>query len=256
MLLSDTLSITLTLMQKKLLSQKVKMTNRKKLTPSQKREDLRELPEVIGLLGGRLTDLEFLARRIKSGETPKKAVNEIITQSAGEVMKMFLLPSTNGEQERNWTTQQAWTLIRSLATHDTLRFNEILISDNFKSGGEKAIAALEQAELISVQSSEGRPYSIRPGRPVYYPAFQRLVEDKVLAARMDLAVLSEAISGETSTISKMEQELELLGRLPKQPGELTSRVQWLLSKIKGSQDKIEGYEKESGLLKKVLQTEF
>lgn len=39
--------------------------------PSQYREDLHELDDCIETLGGRLTDLEFLARRIKTGETPK-----------------------------------------------------------------------------------------------------------------------------------------------------------------------------------------
>ncbi len=38
---------------------------------SQKRDDLVELDECIDTIGGRLTDLEFLARRIKTGETPK-----------------------------------------------------------------------------------------------------------------------------------------------------------------------------------------
>ena len=42
-----------------------------KLTVSQKRDDLVELDECIETIGGRLTDLEFLARRIKTGETPK-----------------------------------------------------------------------------------------------------------------------------------------------------------------------------------------
>lgn len=42
-----------------------------KALPSQYREDLGELDESIETLGGRLTDLEFLARRIKGGETPK-----------------------------------------------------------------------------------------------------------------------------------------------------------------------------------------
>jgi len=41
-----------------------------KLTPSQLRNDLDELDSVIQVLGGRLTDLEFLARRIKAGESP------------------------------------------------------------------------------------------------------------------------------------------------------------------------------------------
>jgi hypothetical protein len=43
----------------------------KKLTPSQMRSDLNQLDSVIEKLGGRLTDLEFLARRIKSGESPE-----------------------------------------------------------------------------------------------------------------------------------------------------------------------------------------
>ena len=43
----------------------------KKSTPSQMRSDLNELDSVIEVLGGRLTDLEFLARRIKTGESPE-----------------------------------------------------------------------------------------------------------------------------------------------------------------------------------------
>ena len=45
----------------------------KPLTASQKRKDLQELDECIDVIGGRLTDLEFLARRIKTGESPKSA---------------------------------------------------------------------------------------------------------------------------------------------------------------------------------------
>ena len=41
-----------------------------KMLPSQARKDLSELKQCIEILGGRLTDLEFLARRIKTGETP------------------------------------------------------------------------------------------------------------------------------------------------------------------------------------------
>jgi hypothetical protein len=45
------------------------------LTPSQMRTDLDELDGVIQVLGGRLTDLEFLARRIKTGESPGSRSN-------------------------------------------------------------------------------------------------------------------------------------------------------------------------------------
>lgn len=46
--------------------------------PSQARDDLSELDDCLETLGGRLTDLEFLARRIKTGETPKSKHLSII----------------------------------------------------------------------------------------------------------------------------------------------------------------------------------
>ncbi|KAK4630902.1 Mitochondrial escape protein 2 [Fulvia fulva] len=237
----------------------VKVTNKdgeeevKILPPSQKREDLQELDDVIGYLGGRLTDLEFFARRIKAGETPTKAVREIVDQSASEILKMYLLL---GSDSREWTSAQAWTLVRDLAKHEALRYNEVLMETAFGSGGDKAIQALEQAELITVQSANGRPYSIKPGKPVYQPAFQRLVSDNVLRAKLELSVLGDAIAAENKSIDKYEQELHLLAKLPKQPVELYDRIQWLLGKIKTSQSKVEVFEKESGDLKKILQTEF
>lgn len=223
------------------------------LTPSQKREDMQELDGVIGLLGGRLTDLEFLARRIKSGETPSKAVKEIVDQSASEIIKMFLL---SGAEDRHWSCQQAWTVVKMLAKEEVMRYNEVVMASPFSKNSDQALAALEQAELISVQSSNGRPYSVRPGRPIYQTAFKRLVEDRVLAAKMDLALLGDSISGENSTIDKCEQELRLLGEMPKQPGEVSARIQWLLSKIQTSQNNIEAHEKESAGLKKILMTEY
>lgn len=165
---------------------------------------------------------------------------------------------TTGSEERQWTTQQAWQIIRSLAKSEDLqlRYNEIFLTDAFSSNGEKAITALEQAELISVQSQNGRPYSIKPGRPIYGPAFRELVKDRVLAAKMDLSLLSMQIGAENKSIDKYEQELTLLGGLPSQAGELKSRIYWLLGKIRSAQGKVEDYEKEVAEKKKVLQTEF
>lgn len=226
----------------------------RQLTPSQKREDLRELDQVIGYLGGRLTDLEFFARRIKAGETPTKAVQEIIDQSSSEILKMYLLLNSDN---REWTSAQAWTLVRNLASKECLRYNEVLLETAFSGpGGDKAIQALEQAELITVQSSNGRPWSIKPGKPVYQPAFQQLVADNVLRAKMELGLLGEAIGGENKAIDKYEQELRLIGELPKQPGELFRRMRWLLGKIESGQRRVEELEERSAGLKKVLQTEF
>ncbi|KAH7046661.1 RNA12 protein-domain-containing protein [Macrophomina phaseolina] len=226
----------------------------KKLTPSQRRKDLAELDECIGALGGRLTDLEFLARRIKTGESPKSAVQQIIEQSASEILKMYLIGQDGAE--RRWSPEQAWLLIKQLAAQETLRYNGILLNDTFKSGGERVLQALEQAELITIVSNNGRPHSIRPGKPVYQSAFRMLADDRVLKAKLDLAILAEQTKIETQSIDKYEAELKLLGTLPKQPYEIGPRIKWLLGKVATSQMKVENYERESAELKKVLQQEF
>ena len=224
----------------------------KKPKPSEMREDLAELDDCISTLGGRLTDLEFLARRIKTGETPKKAVQEIKEQAASEILKMYILDSS----PRKWTPEQAWLLVKKLADSESLRYNELLLSDIFKSDGEAVLQSLEQAEMITIVSSNGRPTSIKPGKPVYSAAFKQLTEDHVLKARLDLAILSQLIKVETQGIDKYEAELSLLANLPGAPKETRGRAKWLLGKLWTSQDKVEGYERESAGLKKVLMQEY
>lgn len=157
---------------------------------------------------------------------------------------------------RAWTPEQAWLLIKSLAANNSIRYNELLLSDTYKSSGEATLQALEQAELITIVSFNGRPQCIKPGKPVYTAAFKRLTEDRVLKARLDLAILSELTKIETQTIEKCEGELRLLADLPNRPAELHGRIKWLLAKLGAGQQKVERYDRESGSLKRVLQQEF
>ncbi|KAL9109598.1 MAG: hypothetical protein Q9227_005778 [Pyrenula ochraceoflavens] len=229
----------------------------KRLTPSQRRKDLGELDTCIEILGGRLTDLEFLARRLKSGQSPQRAVQEIIEQSASEIIKLYLLDS---DATRKWTPQQAWLLIRELAnapdSSSGIRYNELLLSDLFSSAGESTLQALEQAELITITSQNGRPASVKPGKPVYSAAFRYLTGDGVLSSRMNLSILAELLKNENSSIAKYEAELRTLAELPGRPRELVPRMKWLLSKAAASQANVEGYEKESAVLKNRLKMEF
>ncbi|KAJ5928059.1 hypothetical protein N7466_007015 [Penicillium verhagenii] len=225
-------------------------------TSKEPKKKLHGLDECIQILGGRVTDLEFMANRIEAGETPEAAVNRIIEQSASEIMKIFILGTDSASPQ--WTTEQAWHVIKALGQAKTgqLLYNKVLFNDLFKgSGGEATLRALEQAELISVGTVKGFPRWIKPGKPVYKAAFQRLIENKTLEGRLDLLILAELISSENKSIAKYEEELQLLGSLPKYPWELTSRIQWLLTKVHGSQSKILQYEKESAILQKMLQSE-
>lgn len=170
-------------------------------------------------------------------------------------MKIFILGADSASPQ--WSTEQAWHIIKTLgqSKDGQLLYNKVLMDDLFKDNGEATLRALEQAELISVGSVKGFPRWIKPGKPVYKAAFQRLIENKTLESRLDLLVFSELISSENKSIHKYEQELQLLGTLPKQPWELRSRVDWLLRKIYDSQSKIQQYESRSAILKLVLASE-
>ncbi|KAL2133448.1 hypothetical protein VTI74DRAFT_2334 [Chaetomium olivicolor] len=235
------------------------------ITEKQRRKDLQELDECIEALGGRLTDLQVLARRLKVGQSPKKAVSDIIEQSASEILRIFLLSSKgigSGEADKRWSTEQAWYLIKEIATKESLRYNEVLLSNTFSSSttpgatnAEAALESLANAELITVKSVRGRPATIRAGKPVYQAAFNRLMEDPVVKARMDLALLSELAKIEAKSIDKAETELAVLASLPSQPYQAAERVNYLLAKLQGSQQKIMALEKEMAGLKKVLAEE-
>ncbi|KAK4167289.1 RNA12 protein-domain-containing protein [Cladorrhinum sp. PSN259] len=233
-------------------------------TDKQKRKDLKELDECIEALGGRLTDLQVLARRLNVGQSPKRAVSDIIEQSASDILRMFLLAAnkasgSGSEGEKKWSNEQAWYLVKSLADKESLKYNEVLLHNTFAlsltpaaSKPEAALEALADAELITIKSQHGRPATIRPGKPVYQAAFVRLIEDPVVKARMDLAALTELAKIEAKNIEKAEQELTVLAGLPNGPVQAAGRIQYLLNKLEGSQKKIEGFEKEMGGLKVVL----
>jgi RNA12 protein len=152
---------------------------------------------------------------------------------------------------RKWTPQQAWMLISELADVESLRYNETLLSDIFKDGGESTLQALENAELITIASSNGRPHALKPGKPVYQAAFKYLTQDQVLKSKMDLAIYTQLIGIENKNIEKYENELKLLQEANARPS-FMSRVQWLLKKADSSQVKIEKYEQECAGLKKTL----
>ncbi|KAI1325615.1 RNA12 protein-domain-containing protein [Xylariaceae sp. FL0255] len=236
--------------------------NSEKPAASKRRPKLSGLDDCIETLGGRLTDLEFLARRIKSGLSPTQAVTEITEESASEILKLFLLPGkSTSDGEHKWSTEQAWYLVKALSSADALRYNEVLISNTFASSlncpdGESALEGLANADLIALHSARGRPQSIRVGKPVYQAAFRLLASDPVLAAKMDLMVLTELAKIEAKNIDKAENELALLGTLPRQPAQTAGRTTYLLTKVETAQKKVEALERDMGQLKKVLSSEY
>lgn len=90
-----------------------------------------------------------------------------------------------------------------------MSYYDILINFPFK-GDENALRGMENAELITIGTYEGRPSTIRPGKPVYRWAFERLVNDTVFRVTQDIAFNEKQIIASESTIQKCEDELERL----------------------------------------------
>lgn len=241
-------------------------------------------------LGGRLTDLQAFARRLKSGQAPLDAAEDMVEQSAAEILQMFLYRSSRYNIEGNtseWTQEQAWSLIKalgSLAKHRFTRERQLALAKvgiaagsdrgkskvnphsnisyepldtepeistsfffldpNFKSKDQqKALSALQQAEMINLVHDGGRNVAIKAGKPLYQAAFKAIIEDKVLHAIQESNLLETLMAGETKKIEKLEDEMRTLAKLTHRR-EVSERISYLTGKLRLSQDKIAAYEVE------------
>lgn len=247
-------------------------------------------------LGGRLTDLQSFARRLKSGEKPLDAAEDMVNQSASEIYQMFLQRNqrvlTNSETPSSsateWTQEQAWTIIKilgSLSTHGFTKERQIALADsgfapgsdrgkskvnkysnishdikdsepeislsfflqdpNFKTKEQqRALTALQQAEMISLLHEGGRSVAVKAGKPLFQAAFRALIDDKVLFAIQETALLNSFVTAESKKIQKYEDELSTLSTMQLKSFEIKTRIGYLEKKLLASHDKVAKYEDE------------
>lgn len=233
-----------------------------------------ELDRALDPLGGRMTDLQSFSRRLKSGEQPLSAVLDMIDQSCVEIVQMYLL-----KESPEWTRDQVWTLIKSLAgvglKHRTekdkarMSRNDLLLdidtdasvplgvliqNANFKTlDQQKAIRALERAEMITTMSKNGRLTSIKSGRPIYLAAFTALLCDKGLSAYVESSMLEGAMAKEDAKIGKYEEELERLNKVGSN-WRTKDRVNYISDKLYESQKKLMEMETRLNEQKAILAT--
>jgi hypothetical protein len=105
-----------------------------------------------------------------------------------------------------------------------------------------------------VTNVNGRPSTIKPGRPIYHSAFKYLTQDDILRNRLDLGIVREMISRENQKIAKYENELHLMGDPEKYPLDVKWRMRWVASRLEDAHWKLESLEKQSNTLVKFLKT--
>lgn len=211
----------------------------------------------IDRLGGRSSDLEALCHKVKNGMPVEMAVEDIITRGVAELRKNAFGEEEEEAKSMRWSPQQVFFILKALSKSTELPYYDVLLDFPFK-GDEAALRSMEHAELISITTSDGRPSTIRPGRPVYRYVFERLVNDEIFRSVQDIALNDKAIASAESTIRACEDELLKLEKIrPLDSGILASgasrqRADFLLKKMYEAETKLEKLEAANAVLKKGL----
>ncbi|KAJ7771805.1 RNA12 protein-domain-containing protein [Mycena metata] len=209
-------------------------------------------------LGGRASDLESLIHKVRNGSDVTEAVDDIISRGVSELRKQAFGDDAEDAKSLPWGREQAWSLFKMLSKQAEIPYHEVLLEFPFK-GDESPLRSLEHAELIAIGTHNGRPSTIRPGKPVYKYVFDRLVKDPIFQATQDIAYNEKLIASAESTVKACESELLTLKEIGTD-GEhwwggnsaSSTRSRYLLSKMQASATKIEGLERKNTELKKVL----
>ncbi|KAF9326844.1 mitochondrial escape protein 2 [Podila minutissima] len=229
------------------------------------KEEYPQLMQSVKTIGGRLTDLELFVQKVKTGMSPQDAVYDILSRAVIEIRKnAFDLDRNDKDKTVGWTPIQFWAVMKELATHDSVNFDELKIHPLFKND-EAPFSAMEQAELVTISHRNGRPFVVRPGKPIYRAAFQEILSDEGFAAVMDLQSSTFLEKEEMVKVAKWESELRELSNLlhtdgtwifggGRTPTEVETRVKWLMRKLAESHGKIEKYEQEANTAKKAVAT--
>ncbi|KAI8372407.1 RNA12 protein-domain-containing protein [Blakeslea trispora] len=203
-----------------------------------------ELPKVVSALGGRLTELELLVQKMKMKMDAKTAFEDIVARNLIEIRKYGFGDSTESDSKLEWTAPQFWTVVKLLSEKKSVNYDELKWSPIFN-GSDAPLKAMERAELIIIVQKEGRSHSIRPGKPVYYTVFDRLMSDMIFNASMEIESNMALKKQSEETMTKLEDNINKLThinspiRLPK---EIEARIQFLLTKVASCQKSIEEYD--------------
>ncbi|KAH9901129.1 RNA12 protein-domain-containing protein [Cubamyces lactineus] len=212
----------------------------------------------IDRLGGRASDLESLIHKVRSGLTVEEAVDDIVVRGVSELRKNAFGDDIEDAKNLPWTREQAWILMKQLSKQPEISYHDVLMDFPFK-GDEMPLRNMEHAELISIGTINGRPSTIRPGKPVYKYVFERLVQDPTFQATQDIAFNEKVIASSNATVQACETELVTLKDVDAGTSSwlgsnsaVEARASYLLKKMRAAQRKIDALERENAQLKKVL----
>nr|KAJ3419606.1 mitochondrial escape protein 2 [Polyrhizophydium stewartii] len=217
------------------------------------------LKPALDSLGGRLHDLDLLIQKVNAGQTPADAFDDMVHRAITELRKIGMGEDMDSSK-RQWTDVQFWKVAQMLSKFEEVPFDNLCIHPIFK-GDPSPLIQMERDGLIILDHANGRPYSLRPGKPIYRTAFKQMNEDEKLVATMGIRTAKQLMADEEKRLKSYEDEMQTLASLNHSssgaawwgPGtNVRSRIDFLAEKLGESSRKVVAWSDEETKFKKML----
>ncbi|ODV79918.1 mitochondrial inner membrane protein [Suhomyces tanzawaensis NRRL Y-17324] len=215
-----------------------------------KLQDSRSIEGCLEPLGGRMLDLQSFVRRIKSGEAPQDAIEEMVSQAAEQITTFFLNNHRlDKDVDNNWTPAQIWTIMKLLTECGEINYEKLVNFPLFNNSDDtlSTLSTLEKFDLISLTRDKGMLDKIQMGRPLFNAAFKNLIEDLRIYKMYEIDLLQSLIKVENAKIKKHEEELIAISTV----GGVENRLSYLTKKIESSNSTVVEYESKIAEIKKM-----
>ncbi|GAM16850.1 hypothetical protein SAMD00019534_000250 [Acytostelium subglobosum LB1] len=165
---------------------------------------------IINTLGGRYSDLNYMAQRIMSGYEVDKVLHSMVSKCVGEIRSDGFGLSKRSDaklkekEQPKWTRPQLWETIKRIAENKYVSYDDLLF--NVFLGDQSSLNNLITSNILRFQSIDNERM-VTSYSPLYCAAFQSMVDDVEFCVGMDIFAQKSRIEEELQKLSKVEDEL-------------------------------------------------
>ena len=187
------------------------------------------------------------------------AFADMVQRSLVELRKIGAFDETV-MKDKSWTSIQFWKIVQVLSARDAILYDELLMDPLFKAD-PFPVQQMERAGLVTCVYQNGRPYLIKPGRPIFKVAFTEMVNDDRQRLFMEAVTCKQLAEDYTKKLRDFEAELELLNGIEYTSSaiwrtffgdNIDSRKQWLVKMIARNASRAEEYTEKQIMCKSKL----
>lgn len=204
---------------------------------------LAAVPKIVGLVGGRLGDLDHILFQIGRGQSVDGALERMLEDAKMSVRRRGFGGSWFGGSKLEWSQSSFWKTMKLLKNKDVVRYDTVLVT--IFDGNEAALRALVENRLLNVTASAEGEAILSAHSPLFLAAFRDILDnDRDLYLGMEKYVKQAEIDKEIAAVDKIEAELVKLSRyltqdqVSSKAGGIEQRCKQLDIEMKASVDRL------------------